>query len=551
MASSRHDRRRVGCAVEGKRARFELAWLVATGTLLTVSCASGDAGKSTESSHVATTTSPANTVVATTTEPTTSAPTTTKPTEPGLWVDGTLAAIGVTGLWTNKVDLEDIDLDGDVDILFADGGEYDAPGDPVVNQIFVNDGKGVFTDVSEQVLGDVGDLARVIKARDLNGDAVPDIFIGTTFDTQSRLFLGQGGLNFIEVTDTNLPQLPASVGDVEVGDVDDDGDLDLVLADWGPGNPMQNEGGPVRVWLNDGAATFTEAGADQVPALAVEFSWDLELVDVDNDFDLDIVVSCKRCEGGFLYRNDGTGVFTDASDSLPDGTNNYEFEAIDLDGDGFLDLTTINDGFGALKERILLADGTGGFVDATEQLWPQEANIGMDDNVAVFADIDSDGDADILIGSLDGPDRVLVNDGTGHLTLIRGVFGDTGSSGTLGLAVADLDGDARLDVVMAQGEVAIDEKVFFADQIAPDTAPPVIGIPVLADGVIRVRVNDNKSPTVPHDWQSVEVEGPGASTALRWYGEYLWRASVDLPGEYRVCATDAAGNTTCSENVSG
>jgi hypothetical protein len=496
----------------------------------------------------------ASTTAPSTTPSTTGAPATTAPVESSLWADGTDAAIGETELWTNKVDLADIDSDGDVDILFADGGRYDTPGDPVVNQIFANDGSGAFTNVSELVLGDTGDLARVVKARDLNGDTLPDIFVGTTYETQSRLFLSQGDLDFTEVTDTNLPQIPANIGDVEVGDVDDDGDLDLVLADWGPGNPMQNDGGPVRLWLNDGAATFAEAGADQVPPTPIRFSWDLELVDVDNDFDLDIVVSCKRCEGGFLYRNDGTGVFADASESLPEGTNNYDFEAIDLDGDGFLDLTTINDGIGMssrLGERVLLADGNGGFTDATEQLWPDEANIGKDDNVTVFADIDSDGDADILIGSLDGPDRVLLNDGTGQLTLISDVFGDTRSPGTLGLAVADLDGDTRLDVVMAQGELAVEEKVFFADQVEPDSAPPVIGTPVIADGILRVRINDNKSPTVPHDWQSVVLEGPDGAADLQWYGEYLWRAPASTPGEYRVCATDAAGNAACSETVMG
>ena len=46
--------------------------------------------------------------------------------------------------------------------------------------------------------------------------------------------------------------MPLSVGDLEFGDVDGDGDLDLVLADWGPGNNMTNDGGRTRLWLNDG-----------------------------------------------------------------------------------------------------------------------------------------------------------------------------------------------------------------------------------------------------------------------------------------------------------
>jgi hypothetical protein len=46
----------------------------------------------------------------------------------------------------------------------------------------------------------------------------------------------------------------------------------------------------------------------------VRFSWDLEQVDVDNDWDLDLAVSCKTCPTSLLYLNDGRGRFTDVSD---------------------------------------------------------------------------------------------------------------------------------------------------------------------------------------------------------------------------------------------
>ena len=163
-----------------------------------------------------------------------------------LWEDVTDTAIGSTGGWSNKVELADIDGDCDVDLLFADGGNYDAPGTPLVSQVWINDGTGTFDDRSRDVLGDVPSLARVIKVRDVNADGLVDIFVGTTYQTQSRLFLARGGLSFEEVTTSNLPQVPLSVGDAEFGDVDGDGDLDLALADWGPGSPMANAGGRVR-----------------------------------------------------------------------------------------------------------------------------------------------------------------------------------------------------------------------------------------------------------------------------------------------------------------
>jgi hypothetical protein len=299
-----------------------------------------------------------------------------------------------------------------------------------------------------------------------------------------------------------------------------------------------------------------------MPDVLVKFSWELEFVDVDNDYDLDILVSCKVCEGNFLFENDGSGAFTDVSQQkLPQFYNNYDFEAMDVNCDAYLDLVTMNDGL-SLKEHIFLNDRRGGFNNATARLWPDSENAGFDDNMTTFLDFDSDGDADVLIGSLDGPDRLQANDGSGKLTLVnrtQSVLGDT--PGTLGIAVADLNGDRKLDVAEAQGEGAWPEKVYLGKNIPADTAPPVITQveKVGSSGAdqplqIRARVHDNKSPTMPHDWRSVVLrwttDGQTHEAPMRWYGEYLWRGTIDEPpaGDftYKVCATDAAGNEACA-----
>ena len=46
-----------------------------------------------------------------------------------------------------------------------------------------------------------------------------------------------------------------------------------------------------------------------MPPNRIRFSWELELVDVDNDWDLDLAVSCKVCATSVLYQNDGRGRF--------------------------------------------------------------------------------------------------------------------------------------------------------------------------------------------------------------------------------------------------
>ncbi len=319
-----------------------------------------------------------------------------------LWHDVSASVLPVTAEWTNRVALADIDGDGRVDLLFANGGNYSEPGAPELNRVFLNrteNGVLRFEERTEEVFGSTGDIARVIQVRDVDGDGNVDIFVGTTFQSQSRLYQGRGGGRFDEATKTHLPQMPLSVGDLEIGDVDSDDDLDVVLADWGPGDNMTNAGGRTRLWLNDGSGRFEDQTAERMPEALIRFSWDLNLVDVDNDADLDVVVSCKRCGGGTLFRNDGGGRFQEDYRAIPQYTNNYAFEPMDVNGDGFLDLVTVNDGAivdgesVSRREHLFVNDGKGSFRDRTPELWPDSENVGEDDNAVAFLDADSDGDA--------------------------------------------------------------------------------------------------------------------------------------------------------------
>ncbi|MCY1011247.1 VCBS repeat-containing protein [Nannocystis pusilla] len=458
------------------------------------------------------------------------------------WEDATAMTIGTTAEWSNKVELADIDGDGRVDILFANGAGYASPEDPELNRAFLNQGPGMpFLDVSEDVFGGEPDFTRAIKVRDLDGDGNVDIIVANTFETPSRLYLGDGQGGFTETSD-NLPQVPRSFGDVELGDVDGDGDLDAVLADWGPGAANQSSG-VTRLWLNDGGV-FTDVTDTNMPDALVAWSWELEFADVDNDLDLDVLVSCKSCTGSYMFVNDGTGVFTDASDKLPQYGNNYEFEAIDLTGDGYLDLITINDGPQS-REHIFVNDGAGGFVDATADLWPDSDNPAGDDNMVAFLDYESDGDADFVIAGLFGSDdRLMLNSGDGHLE-IADAFMPANSMGTLGIAVADLDGDKKIDVVLSEGEAPQSaDRVFLGVDVAEDTAAPKISLVTLVDGDVVARIHDNKTPVMPHDFQSVVLVAGGTEVPMQWYGEALWRGT---PSEAfgQLCAVDAAGNETC------
>ena len=476
-----------------------------------------------------------------------------------IWDDDTAGTIGTTAEWSNKVELADLDGDGWVDILFANGGNYFTGGTPEPQRVFRNTGNDPgegpnFTEITDTVFGaDHDRLSRVIKVRDVDRDGDQDIFVGGAHGTASELWLQQGSGAFGDFSASNLPADLLALGDAEFGDVDGDLDLDLVLADWG-GNPQSVEGGQTRLWLNDGDGVFTDA-TSQLPVDLVGMSWDLEVLDVDDDRDLDILVSSKYDARGRLYVNDGTGMFADESAArLPAHTNNYEYEPMDIDADGDLDLVTINDGPG-LGETVLINDGFGVFSDQTADRLGA-ADIGEDDNVITFLDVDSDGDADFLIGSLSGPDRLLRNDGTGHFTLEQNVM-PTGTPGTLGLAVADLNDDGRLDVVQSQGEVVDPDKVQVADTgVAIDIRPAWMSMVHRAEETdlqVVIRIHDRKSPSLAHDWTSVELEIVSTTSTehiqMNWRGEYLWVA--DVPGgdpdvRYRICATDYRDNMACT-----
>jgi MYXO-CTERM domain-containing protein len=484
-----------------------------------------------------------------------------------LWENATMATIGATAGWSNKVELADINGDGRLDLLFANGRGYKSPGEPEVNYAFLNQGPGQpFIDVGAELFGEA-DFSRVIQAGDVDGDGSLDLFVGNTWSTRSRLYLGDGGGGFEEVSATHLPQVDLSVGDAEFGDVDGDGDLDLALADWGPGDPSQNGGAPARLWLNDGGGVFSEAPAGALPDAAIAWSWELELGDLDGDLDLDMMISCKSCAGSFIFLGDGAGGFTDASEGLPQEPNNYDFEALDLSGDGDLDLLTINDRSPGAREHVFVGDGAGGFVDETAARWPDAENPAGDDNMIAFVDVDSDADPDFVVAGLFGQvDRLMINDGAGAFTMAEDAFAPATSPGTLGIAVADLDGDRRVDVVMAEGEADDPDFVFLGVDVGVDAAAPRIDraaaeVVVGAGVTIRARIHDNTTPLRTDDFAHVTLKWsplgePQEAAAMRWYGGLLWRADV-LPGLdpaavsggailFEICAADLAGNEACT-----
>jgi len=239
---------------------------------------------------------------------------------------------------------------------------------------------------------------------------------------------------FREVTDTHLPTgiLGGLSMDAAVGDMDGDGDPDIVIA---------NEFRPNILLLNDGRGMFTD-GSARLPRTERD-SEDVGIADFDGDGDLDMVVVSEDDQVNELYLNDGTGTFADASARIPvTGTTNGLVVA-DLNGDGHPDLLLANNG----QDALLVNDGAGAFRDETDRRLPSSEDVSQD---MELGDVDGDGDPDLIVAN-EGSNALFINHGDGRFTdesrdrlPLRAAPEETREAD-----FGDVDGDGDLDLLFA------------------------------------------------------------------------------------------------------
>lgn len=476
------------------------------------------------------------------------------------FTDATDRCFGPTAERTNRIEIADIDGDGTLDVLLANGGNLDTAGDAEPVRAWRNLGSWGTPGVRcAEVTGDLGltTRSRVVRAVDVDGDGDHDLIAGGAYQSQLRLLIrGAGG--WTDGT-SRLPQQLTSIGDIEAGDVDGDGDLDLVLAEWGAELPTPSAaGGRTRLYLNNGSGTFTEATETRMPDVLVKWSRDLELVDIDRDWDLDILVACSYCTSSYAFLNNGQGSFTNTPGILPTLVTE-ELEPLDLNGDGALDLVAL-DADAELREHLYL-NIAGVFTDVTATMLPEEHNhADVDDAAVVASDIDDDGRIDILLGG--ASDRLLVHQING--TFVAEAITPDATPNTLALAMADLDGDERIDVVNGQGGATSTDTLARGSDVSADVGTPRFVVEAYNDELwgqrIHAHVLDVRAPARANDFTRVWVEHNGTVRAafesppqffeaeMVWSGSTLWTSpTLDYVVNYRVCATDRAQNTGCSD----
>lgn len=471
--------------------------------------------------------------------------------------------LGTTAEWTNYLRLADLDGDGDLDLVVPNCSGFFSSAGPQAFRIYEN-ADGTFSDQTASFVGTLPPLAsRVVAIGDVDGDGDLDMYIPSAGGASDRFFINDGSGTFSDEAAARLPGggLASRSAGARFGDVDGDGDLDLLIAQGYtvPDNPI------AILLINDGAGHFTD-GSAQIPATGSGTDPDdVDFIDFDRDFDLDVLINSHSGKST-LWRNDGNGNFTDATAQLagPAGNNfHYGPSVCDVDGDGDLDIWIDNIG-GSFHEQLLINDGSGNFTDQTSTR--VSGNVSSDDNGVYCVDVDNDGDFDAVIAALSGNERILFNDGNGNFA---GIAGDPGfplvSDPTLWMDFGDLDGDGRLDAVTGQGEgnPSINQ-VYFGNANHPvDTLPPKIiaqeapppdvglGKSVPLRYAVSDRVVTDSGPRLARAFAKVTYDGSTDETEARFLGGDLFRVVLPPVGELgtvvsvELCATDPQENTAC------
>lgn len=203
----------------------------------------------------------------------------------------------------------DADGDGDLDLYI--GNFIDETGEEPkrqVNFLFLGDGKGGFKRLKDHALATDAALTYGLSWVDFDGDGDLDLFITNIgLNDRNRLFENLGNLRFAARDDLPVSRIRAPSKGHSWGDFDNDGDLDLFVAN-GTEGTEEDENYDIGnfLYLGDGKGGFIEVTSGPL----VEdrhISAGAALADFDRDGDLDIFVAnwAEADEDNVLYRNDG------------------------------------------------------------------------------------------------------------------------------------------------------------------------------------------------------------------------------------------------------
>lgn len=230
--------------------------------------------------------------------------------------------------YSHGVSWGDYDNDGFLDLFVA---EYFST---KFNLVYHNNGDGTFTRAASNSVATEASSSVAGIWGDYDDDGDIDLFVCNTNDENNSLYQNEGNGNFTKVTSGAIVSDGGKSVGASWGDIDNDGDLDLFVANAGDQDNF--------LYINNGDGSFTKETNSLVTTSGGN-SHGSSFVDFDNDGDLDLYVSNDNEENNFLYANDGGGTFTAIQNSITsDGGNSLGAAWADFDKDGDLDLFVAN-----------------------------------------------------------------------------------------------------------------------------------------------------------------------------------------------------------------
>ena len=323
----------------------------------------------------------------------------------------------------------DYDNDGDLDLFVANSGN---------NSLYQNNGDDSFTKIIGDIIVNDGGASRGSSWGDYDNDGDLDLFVSNAFGSDNYFYKNNGDISFTKITDGVTVNDGGNSYGCGWGDYDNDGNIDLFVANDGGGNNF--------LYHNDGNGNFVKIQNSPVVNDG-GFSWGSSWGDYDNDGDIDLFVA-NTDGNNFLYRNDGSGNFAkitsgpvvnDRGESLGGSWGDY-------DNDGDIDLFVANtDGNNFLYRN----EGSGSFLKIISG--PVVSDSGSSWGSS-WGDYDNDGDLDLFVANLGpGNNFLYQNNGNGTFTKITSGVIANESSSSLGSSWGDYDNDGDLDLFVANG----------------------------------------------------------------------------------------------------
>jgi len=224
----------------------------------------------------------------------------------------------------------DYDSDGDLDLIVANNGNYED-----MESWFSNNGDRTFTQIVNDPIANDGGASQGVCWSDYDNDGHLDLFIPNGFyaPANNSLFHNNGNGSFTKITSGAIVSDGGTSRSASWADYDNDGDSDLHVSNEGFENDF--------FYINNGDGTFTR---DSTIIITMDGrnsrggSWG----DYDNDGDLDLFVA-NNSGGNFLYQNDGNGSFIiDTSSVVSEKAASFNGIWFDYNNDGDLDLFVAN-----------------------------------------------------------------------------------------------------------------------------------------------------------------------------------------------------------------